>query len=235
MDEFIVYKIVCELKFNPQLLFYDELNKIADSLLKYYIHWLYDGRKIQMSDYKNRSVLGIEHNRLILEQDIPDSITDFKSKFDIAFKEYSKRVKVNELRRIGLRSQYFMPVEVNFSELVSLTHKKFMLQNETLLDIVGSVTQDYQYNINSKNDDFNVHMFCGPVKKKEIPLWFFPANFVLDENQKQKQIEFPDVAFFADLDCYIENPSSSDLNKFLVKSFEFIPVFIQKMGKYIKD
>ena len=227
------YKVLCEYRFKPILLFYDVKNQIGDMLFKDYKHWTHDGIRINLNNFENRSALAIDHNRLALEFDVPDSLADFRSKFERAFKEYTKRVKIETYVRLGLRMQSMIPVEFKFNELVKITHENIFSQDKTLREIVGAHVEDYQYNIVSEKDGYKLHTICGPVTKEEIPRWYTPANLVVDPDQPPKEIKYPDVAFFIDCDCYITNPPQDILEGFLDKAIHMVTSATNGIGEYL--
>ena len=227
------YKVLCEYRFKPILLFYDVKNQIGDMLFKDYKHWTHDGMKINLNNFENRSALAIDHNRLALEFDMPDSLVDFRSKFERALKEYTKRVRIETYIRLGLRIQSMIPVEFKFNELVKITHEKFFSQDKRLGEVVGAHVEDYQYNIVSEKDGYKLHTICGPVTKEEMPRWYTPANLVVDPDQQPKEIKYPDVAFFIDCDCYITNPSDDVLEGFLDKAIRMVTSTTNGISEYL--
>jgi hypothetical protein len=170
---------------------------------------------------------------LALEVDVPDSFDEFRTKFERALKEYTKRVKIESYLRCGLRTQSIAPVEMHFSELVKITQTKFLPHDKELLEIVGSQIDDYAYNIVTEKGGFKLHTICGPVKKEEMPRWYQPGNFILDPGQELEPIKYPDVAFFIDCDCYIENPQPSIPETFLERGFKIVNSVNKTMNEYI--
>ncbi|MEW6584964.1 MAG: TIGR04255 family protein [Nitrospirota bacterium] len=227
------YKLLCEYRFKPILLFYDVKNQIGHALFKDYKHWSHDGLRVNLNNFQNRSVLAIDHNRLALEFDIPDSYDEFRSDFERAFKEYTKRVKIEKYLRFGLRTQSMIPVEMHFSELTKITEGKFLSHEKELLQIVGNQADDYQYNVVSERERFKIHLICGPVAKEEIGRWYQPANLNLDPGQEPKPIKYPDVAFFIDCDCYVENPDSDMRENFLDRAMRLITSINNGVNEYI--
>jgi uncharacterized protein (TIGR04255 family) len=227
------YKLLCEYRFKPILLFYDAKNQIGHALFKDYKHWSHDGLRINLNNFENRSVLAIDHNRLALEFDIPDSYDEFRTEFERAFKEYTKRVKIENYLRCGLRTQSMIPVEMHFSELAKITEGKFLSHEKELLQIVGNQIDDYQYNVVSEREGFKIHVICGPVAKEEIERWYQPAKLILDPGQEPKPIKYPDVAFFIDCDCYVENPESDMWENFLDRAMRLITSINNSINEYI--
>jgi len=227
------YKLLCEYRFKPNLLFYDAKNQMGRALFKDYKHWSHDGLRIILNNFENRSVLAIDHNRLALEFDIPDSYDDFRIKFERAFKEYTKRVEIETYLRCGLRTQSMIPVEMHFNELVKITEGKFLARDKDLLQIIGSPISDYQFNIVSEKEGFKIHVICGPVAKEEIERWYQPAKLNLDPDQEPKPVKYSDVSFFIDCDCYVENPRSDMLEKFLDKAIRLATSTNNAINDYV--
>jgi len=227
------YKLLCEYRFKPILLFYDVKNQIGHALFKDYKHWSHDGLRVNLNNFENRSVLAIDHNRLALEFDIPDSYDEFRTDLERALKEYTKKVKIEKYLRFGLRTQSMIPVEMHFSELTKITEGKFLSHEKELLQIVGNQVDDYQYNVVSEREGFKIHLICGPVAKEEIGRWYQPANLNLDPGQEPKPIKYPDVAFFIDCDCYVENPDSDMRENFLDRAMRLITSINNAINEYV--
>lgn len=228
------YKLLCEYRFRPDLSYYDVNNQIWKSLFSHdFEHWNTDGRSIRFSNYKNRSVLAIEHDRIVLEWDIPGSVENFKKLFKNALKKYTDKIKVEDYRRLGIRTQTFIPVDFKFNELIEISKEKFLSQDERLLDIVGVSTNDYQYNIVTEKDGYRLQIVCGPVIKEEIPRWYDPAKVSTYKNQEAKEIKYPDVAFYIDCDCSIEEPLSDITEQFLDDALDMVITTPRQIKKYV--
>lgn len=227
------YKLLCEYRFKPSLLFYDVKNNLGNALFSHgYKHWNTDGLRIGLSNFENRSVLAIDHNRLILEVDVPESPEEFRSKFERAFKEYTAKVTVETYLRFGMRTQSMIPVEFKFDELVKITHEKFLREDERLLGIIGAQVDDYMYNVVTEKAGYKLHVICGPVRKVEIPRWYQPANVVIDPGEEPKEIKYPDVALFIDCDCYISAPKSEMVQHFLDNALRITTSVPLEIGEY---
>jgi uncharacterized protein (TIGR04255 family) len=227
------YKLLCEYRFKPSLLFFDVKNQIGDALLKDYKHWNHDGLRVNLNNFENRTVLAIDPNRLILEWDVPDSPGEFQTRFERAFKEYTKKVKVEVYVRSGVRAQSMFPVELKFDELVKITQEKLLPQNKRLFEIVGSQIEDYSYNCITDKEGYKIHVVCGPIRKDEIPLHYQPASLSLDPGEQPKEIKYPDVAFFIDCDCYLNQPKFDALATFLDKAIRMVNLISKEITEYV--
>ncbi len=227
------YKLLCEYRFKPNLLFYDVKNQIGNALFRNYKHWTHDGLKINLNNFENRSVLAIDHNRFALELDIPDTYDEFRTEFARAYKEYTRRVQIEKYLRCGFRMQSMISTEMHFSELTRITEGKFLSHEKELLQIVGNHIDDYQYNVISEREGFKIHLICGPVVKEEIGRWYQPASLILDPGQEPKPIKYHDVAFFIDCDCYVENPDPGMLEMFLDRAIRLVTSINNATNEYI--
>lgn len=229
-----IYKYLCEYRFKPESLLYYELNnKIGDYLFKDYKHWQTDGKKILLSDFSDRSVLAIEHNRICLEMDIPGGIDIHQKKFEGAWNKYKSEVKVETFFRLGFRLNGLIPVDFDFSELADLTYSKLLCTKPELTNIVGTDLQDYMYNVITKHEGFTVHLICGPVKKKEISNWYSPARLLLSSGEEPLEVEYPDVALWIDCDCYVQQPNDEETQNFYRKAFRTTNDIAIKLNQYL--
>lgn len=228
-----IYKLLCEYRFKPNLLFYDVKGQIGDALGPDYPHWETDGLRIKLYVVKQRRVLAIEHNRLVLEWDRPDSIENFQTFFVRAYREYTDRVKTEDYRRLGFRAQCMIPVEMKFEELVEISNGKFLSQNPGLRDLLGEKIDDYMYNVLTEKNGRKLHVVCGPVKKAEIPQWFQPASMVQTAEEHTEEIQYPDVAFYMDCDYYINNPTGNDPKDFLDDAIRALTSVTKGLESYV--
>jgi hypothetical protein len=229
-----IFKLWCEYRFKPpSLVYYDVRNEVGGALLDGYKHWSNDGTKITLVNPENRRVLAIEHNRLVLEFDIPDSPDDLESKFNQALKEYTKRVPVKTYIRVGVRMQSMVPLEFKFSEIVAIAKEKLLPNEERLTKIIGSKVTDFMYNVITDNDGASVHLICGPVKKDEIPRWYQSAAMILDPGEKAKEINYPDVALFIDCDYYSDEPKPQTVEGFVGKAVRAVGSITTKIAEHV--
>src|SRR6266508_1581217 len=98
------YQVTCEYRFKPNLEFYGSMHQIAMPFTEHYKHWQTSALKIDLTNPKDRSALTIEHNRLSATIDVPSEPETLETRFGRAFKKYQKSVKINQFRRVGVRS-----------------------------------------------------------------------------------------------------------------------------------
>jgi hypothetical protein len=201
------YQVTCEYRFAPNLDFYAYLHQIARPFSEDYKHWQTSGLKLNFMNPKDRTSLAIEHNRLAATIDVPTEPGVLVTRFDRAFKEYQKNVKISQFRRVGVRSVSMVDPKFAFEELVGVMRNILLPANEALSQIVGERVKDLTYNIVTEKQGNTVHVVCGPIQKKEISRWYSPAQMITDPGEEMKEIDYPDVALFVDCDCYNDKPT----------------------------
>jgi hypothetical protein len=184
------------------------MRQIGSPFTEDYRHWQTTGLKLNFSHPKDRSTLAIEHNRLAATIDVPEDPTILETRFQRAFKEYQKHLKLSQFRRVGVRSVSMVSVKFDFEELVEIVQAKLLPRDDVLSGIVGATVKDFMYNVVTEKEGSTLHVVCGPVAKKEIPRWYNPAAMVTDPDDEVKEISFPDVALFVDCDYYNDKPTA---------------------------
>ena len=229
------YQLTCEYRFKPILDYYAYMHKIGSPFSEDYQHWQTSGLKLNFTNPKDRSSLAIEHNRLAVTIDVPSTPDVLETRFQRAFKEYQKHVKVNEFRRLGVRSVSMVGVEFAFEELVKIMQTKLLPKDDTLSQIVGVHVKDFMYNIVTERDGTSIHVICGPVKKNEMSRWYSPAAMTSDPEDEIKEIIYPNVALFVDCDCYNDKPSSKIAETFIQAGLKTAVSIPERIVKYILE
>ncbi len=225
------YQVTCEYRFTPNLEFYGHMHQIGAPFSEDYKHWQTSGLKLNFMNPRDRSSLAIEHNRLAATIDVPSEVEMIETRFHRALKEYQKTVKINQFRRLGVRSVSMASVNFAFEELVDVVQTKLLPRDDALSRIVGATVKDFMYNVITEKDGSTVHVICGPVQKKEIARWYNPAQMVTDPEDEIKEVAYPDVALFVDCDCYNNEPTPKLAETFFqsgLKTATSIPVQLMK-------
>jgi len=215
------------------LLYYDSMYQVGDKLSRDYDHWQTDSKRILLTSTKERSALSIEHNRICMETDVPLAAHVHENRFERAWKEYEAKIKVEKFFRMGFRMQSMIPVDFKFAELAALTYGKLLSTTSELSNIIGKELQDYMFNVITKKEGYTLHLVCGPVKKGEISNWYNSAKLILDEEEKPPEIEYPEVAFLMDYDCYVQEPKSETAQTFYKEGAKVTRSASQDLAQYL--
>jgi len=201
------YQVTCEYRFKPNLDFYGHMHQIGAPFTEEYKHWETSGLTLTLMNPEDRSSLAIEHNRLVATIDIPIDPEMLEARFHRPFREYQKHVRINQFRRLGVRSISMVGLEFDFEELVDVMQTKLLPRDEALTRIVGTTVTDFMYNVVTEREGNTLHVICGPVRKKEISKWYNPTRMATDPDDEIKEIAYPNVALFVDCDYYSNKPT----------------------------
>ena len=229
------YQVTCEYRFKPTLDFYNHMHEIGSPFTGDYQHWQTTGLKLNFSNPKDRSTLAIEHNRLAATIDVPSEPEMLETTFQRALKEYQKTVKINQFRRVGVRSISMVSVKFAFDEILEVMQTKLLPHNDALSQIVGKTVKDFMYNVVTEKDGNTLHVICGPVQKKEISRWYNPAELVIDPEDEVKEISYPDVALFVDCDCYNDKPTPKLAESFFQSGLKTVISIPRQLTNYILE
>lgn len=233
---FKVYKLACEYRFLPSLLFYDSVHKMGDKLFREYKHWSKESSKVVLSDFSKRAAVSLEHNRLAVQIDMPENADALIGRFTRAWKEYYSEVKPSVFRRLGYRMQGILPVEMKFEELVSITYPKLFNASPSLGKIIGTNTKDYQHHVITTHSDKTVtQMICGVIRKSEAEKLFKPVALVLDGAEKPFEITFPEVGFWIDCDLFLDEPPVETQKTFCETSSARMTAFTHELVNYLLE
>ncbi|HIE26758.1 TPA: hypothetical protein EYP66_05690 [Candidatus Poribacteria bacterium] len=225
-------KIIFELRFHPNLLFYDEKNQIGVELNRLYANWRTDGLQIRLTDDKTFSSLLIAHNRIVSAMDAPENFQAFKSRTLKGKKAYTDKVPINDIRRAGVRFFWICPVDFPFDELNRVIQERFYRPQKELSEVLVPEFKDVGFLFNFEKKGYSFHLQFGPVKEEEIPQRITPIQLITGE---PKSFENPDVGLFYDVDCYTEEIQINDLEPFLDKGYNIVKEMVSGITKYILE
>lgn len=255
-------RVIFEVRFQPSLKYYDEINEIGALLNQTYPYWQRDWTKIQFMDRVNHTSLIVEHNRIGGHIDVPNDFYHFKRRMLESIKVYNEKIQISNIRRSGLRCLWLCPVDFDFNELLKIIQDKFYAPKEELNEVIGNQFNDIAYMFYFEKEGYNVHLRMGPVTKDEIPHWIppqGPAHREPDDDENLKlgngvdkyisnqaveshnldnemtDTAYPEVAIFYDVDCYTEKLKINDMETFLDKGYGIARSVANGITKYLME
>ncbi|MGB5293831.1 MAG: hypothetical protein WBP34_02665 [Thermoanaerobaculia bacterium] len=201
-------KVILEIRYKPDLGFYDRLMPAAQAFTDEYPHWQTSRLAVSLRDWDNRCSQAIRHNRFSYEQD-SDNVELEKERIDLVLDRLPKALEVETALRFGYRRRYLVEVNMELGALVEVINTKLFSQDERLLKVLPRTVTDLMYRLDLKDDDgASYHLTLGPVQGAEA------ANYVvfnreqhLDPDTAQGDYAdlvaaYPSVALFIDIDYY---------------------------------
>lgn len=221
-----------ELRFYPNLLFYDKINRIGVKVGELYANWQRDSSQIRFTDIDTSSSFVIAHNRIASEMDAPDSFQTFKSRILEGKKAYTDKVPIIDIHRVGIRFSWICPVSFPFDEFSRIIQEKFYRPQMELKEVLVPEFKDIGFAFDFEKKGYSFHLMFGPVKKEEIGQRIPPIQLTAGE---ARSLEDPDVAIFYDIDCYTQEISVNDIEPFLDKSHDLAKEMAVGVTDYILE
>lgn len=227
-----VLKIVCEAIFEPSLLFYDKKNVISNSLWKKeYKDWRTDGLSVFLQN-KDLTEYGVVlHNKVIYIKENADDFTEATEnlvKFQKMFDLYCDELGIEKVVRLGMRTIVYQDMKLNFSEIVQkITPKIYPELSSKIFKITSDKYEDVAYSSVFKKNGFNMRFQLGPVTKEEM---------LTRAQQKFPELEnLPTDSLFIDLDCFLIDIKTKDVEDYLTKFVDTSLSTLQEMIEYLDE
>lgn len=207
-------KSIAEFRYRPELVHFEQLLGIAKGLTDF-PHWAKRGELILLRDYERHCHVGITPGRFFYAQDSGDLEMD-KKIVDLLVTSVTETLKIKEHRRFGLRRQYLVGVDMQFSELVKLCFIKLYNNDAELMKVLPKRTDDLLYRLDMSEDQVKFHVTLGVLRKAEIPRFLqVDVEEHFDPNTATQELEernkgYPEVSLFLDIDVFSETRSGLD-------------------------
>lgn len=214
LPNYSFYKTIFQARYKPHLKFYELLMTAA---LKFdeYPHWKTDRLKVTLRDYDIRCSLTISHNSYSFDQDLNEN--DYQMKYiEKTLTILPEAIEISAYKRLGFRRKYLIPIEMIYSELVTLNFIK-TFQYEQLKNLLPVKIDDFSFQLDCTDDKLKFHINFGPITKNQIPKFieFNEENHLspLTRGKDYRDIieKYPRVAVFIDIDVYRDEENISTL------------------------
>jgi len=232
-------KIIFSADLNPNIDFFSKQYDLLKKYIRDFPNWELSGLIFTIQDRENHCSSTITDKKIIFEIEDANNKIDFtKTRINNILKEYNEMFPIENINRAGIRFFIFVPMyEIKKEELADIIQSKLYVNNKELHDIFSEKLYDLAYIRDYTKDDFLYHFKCGPMPTEQIPAWVnFGQNrhkFKTTADFKDYLDSFPKISIFIDIDCYKNNITFSDFDKFLSKSFENSLKTATKIKDYI--
>jgi len=222
-----IKQVICEIRFNPILGYHQKRIETCEKFKEKLPHWWLDIARIDMYDQKEKE----ESQRIftltsrgasLLYKDV-GPYDNFKALSSYLLENVTSNLEIRDVTRIGVRFFYLSEFENSFSKLKDLLISK-LYKNEFTKNLeIERKLSDLAYILVFSQNNTKFRIALGPVSKKEIQERF--------GNKEEKDLE---VALLFDLDCFLENISSTIIKKFLKTSYTYSHAILDKTINYLK-
>lgn len=223
-------RISTEVRFRPNLTYFDDVFKKASQLEEEFEDWQTSHSPLQAILYsvELKELLNLGSDRIIYITEDNDDFEVVKDKLDRYYKIFLTDSNIETVRRIGARQIFLIETSCKFDFLSNRLYENFNSNKDELRDIAIDSVNDFAYVIDGVKDGFKNHLRFGPVKAAEGVKRFNSAF-------KNKIKLTSEGNIFIDIDIYTEaqkdlDDLSEDMNEILKQLDEIT----KKISKLIK-
>ena len=225
-EKFLIKQAISEIRFNPLLRYHKYRIDICEKLITKLPHWTLDISKIDMYDQSDiqtsQKILNLTNKGASFLFKNVGLFENFKSLSSYLLKVIISELELSELVRFGIRYHFLSQCDAPFDEL-----KKKMIEIFYDGKFIDEFKSERKISDLACVLDFNkkpkmFHMIFGPVTKKEI-----------SERFGEKAEEGSEASVLLDLDCYLEKPSLTAVDKFHKESYVDSQAIFEEIIGYI--
>jgi uncharacterized protein (TIGR04255 family) len=225
----ILFKCICEIRFKPEFVYLSKRLSICDEFKDKFPNWNIDFSKVELHDLKGtndedrRNIFIFTNRGASLETNNVGVYENFKALATFIFPKIVDGLELTKLDRIGIRAFSIFKSDLSLTNLNNLLFKKLYSNEIKNRKIFGEIT-DIAYVINTRKNNFDLHIEIGPVTKAEIEHRF---TFKIKDT--------PEVGILIDLDCFKTNEECKQIVKILREYNEIMNEIYINLLSYLKE
>jgi hypothetical protein len=200
------YKTIFRVDYKPTLDFYDKLFPIA-SKLQGYPDWVTDRLTINLKNFDEQCGFSLTHTHFVYVRDMKKEQVQGQDdkRIDAILGAVQAQMQAPKYERVGLRCWFLHSVAMSFDDLVSIISEKFFLQNKEIQEGICPHPTDVAYAVHFEDNDLEVRLRIGPLRREEIELQFQPDRGNLPVKKRMLPpeelfSEFPEASLLMDVD-----------------------------------
>ncbi len=230
-------KTIFQVRYKPQLRFYDLLNAIAQRF-EGYPHWTTNRLKVTLRDFEARHNITIAHDSTSYESDAPKTPIETQQ-IAAVIKNLPDYVQDGEVLRIGLRHKYLVPVSMNQSELEAVLNGKLLSMD--FLQALDDEPKDMTIVLVGSRGENSYRVTLGPITRAELPRFLeFNAEHHIDPKDREATLaavysNLSEVSLYIDFDCFrvAESMKLEDVSSFIKDAPSMTDRFLKKLVDFI--
>lgn len=233
------YKTIFRADYKPSLDFYDKLFPIA-SKLQGYPDWRTDRLTITLQNFDEQCSFSLAHTNFVYVRDMERERARGQDdkRIEVALGAVQSHLQIQNYERVGLRCWFVQAVAMSFDDLVSLVSEKFFVQSKQIKDGICPQPTDVAYAVHFEDNDLEVRLRAGPLKRDEIELQFQPdrGNLPLKKRTLPSEelfSEFPEASLLMDIDTSRKKVSSKEISQTYTDAQTLQSKLSQNIARYV--
>jgi hypothetical protein len=194
-------KLVIEVKFRPNLLYFSEMFKIASSIEEDYEDWQakHNPSEGLLIDNTLKKSLKITSNSLTLILENNELFSKLKEEAHQIFLLFLEPTKIKKITRIGVRRMGVYESSVKYQSLVNNFYDSFYANAKAIKDIAADSVEDVAFILDGVKDGYRNHVRLGPLKPEQAPI-YYQTNFNEQLELKKETNLYLDVDTYTDVE-----------------------------------
>jgi hypothetical protein len=170
MSQIPLKKFVLEWRYKPNLAFYNLMDELGAEFISQFPDWQRTPLALEVRNLKKHRRALFSVDRCFYERDEPDELTMNIDAAKAVFEKSCKKLKIQNLSRVGLRQWFAYSVPETFETLVKLIAKRFLSNDSRLQALLGGECRDLAYNVDLNDaSGWKYNIRLGPMEKTQ---WF---------------------------------------------------------------
>jgi hypothetical protein len=177
--------------------------------------------------------VAVERERLAADMIFPENISNpmqyGEENISKLIRQINSSLDIKTIERIGVKTQWFTPVDINMEELIERFKEKFFLPS---IDLI-STAKDIAIVLNLEDNERLIHYNSGPMGQDQLKP-FVEANF--KEYGYDREETIPNNIIFVDYDYFSNNKkeySDSFVREFIGRAISKAHVSVTETSKIL--
>lgn len=198
-------KLVSEVRFRPNLNYYDEMFKITSSIESDYDDWnaTHNPSLVQLIDNNKRKLLSVSSNSVSVLTENESLLASIESETRKMFALFLEPTNVNRIRRFGVRRMAIMQSNLKYSDLAEKFYKAFYSNTDYFSNLAADKVEDVAFILDGIKDGQKTHVRVGPLLAEQKNMYFQP-EFDKENLDASKSHIYVDVDVFSDIESDLE-------------------------------
>lgn len=193
-------KLIVEIRFRPNLAYFDDMFKIASSIEDGYEDWQASHNPSEgiLIDQTNKKSLKITSSSLTLISEDPGYFSKIPEEVHQLYLLFLEPTRINEIKRVGVRRMGIFETNHRYQTLVDGFYDTFYAERDAIKSIAADEVGDVSLIFDGVKDGYKNHVRMGPLKPEQVPA-FYQSEFEGKLDLKSETNLFVDVDAFSDV------------------------------------
>jgi hypothetical protein len=202
----VASKLIVEVRFRPNLAYFDEMFKIASSIEDEYEDWQASHNPSEgiLTDATKKKVLKITSSTLTLILEDSAGFSSMPEEVHRMFLLFLEPTRISEIKRIGVRRSGIYETDSKYQVLTDGFFDAFYGNKDAIKSVAADEVGDISVILDGVKDGYKNHVRMGPLKPDQTPI-YYRSDFSDKVEIKKETNLFLDVDVYSDVKTTYED------------------------------